>query len=193
MRFSFTEIAENLALSGNVSTPQSHKNSTSNIHLTKDISDIFLPIISSDGSSVDLHILIEGALGIGKTILTKEIAYQWAKSKLLNSKELVFLVFLRECYLTQLMSIKGLLEYFFEDDQMTTYLLKYLLDTDGEDTVIIFDGYDELSKESRKKCVKNDIICRKKLTKSCLVITSRPTASSGLHGLVDRCEANMPE
>ena len=183
VRFSFTQ---NLALSGNVNTSQRHKNSTLNINLTKDIADIFLPIISSDGSSVDLHILIEGAPGIGKTVLTKETAYQWANNELLKSKKLVFLVFLRECYPTQLSSIKGLLQYLFESDQMTTCLSEYLLHTDGENTVIIFDGYDELSEESRNKSVVNDIICRRKLAKSCLVITSRPTASSGLHGLVDR-------
>ena len=183
VRFSFTQ---NLALSGNVNTSQRYKNSTLNINLTKDIADIFLPIISSDGSTVDLHILIEGAPGIGKTVLTKETAYKWANNELLKSKKLVFLVFLRECYPTQLSSIKGLLEYFFESDQMTKCLSEYLLHTDGEDTVIIFDGYDELSEESRNKSVINDIINRRKLTKSCLVITSRPTASSGLHGVVDR-------
>ena len=35
--------------------------------------------MSSDESFIDLHILIEGAPGIGKTVFTKEIAYQWAK------------------------------------------------------------------------------------------------------------------
>ena len=154
--------------------------------MTKDISDIFLPIIASDGSVVDLCILIEGAPGIGKTVLTKEIAYQWAKNRLLNSKKLVLLIFLRECYLTQLRSVKGLMQNVFESSKMSACLSEYLLHTDGKDTVIIFDGYDELSEKGRSESVIDDIICRRKLTRSCLVITSRPTASSGLHGLVDR-------
>ena len=35
--------------------------------MTKNISDIFLPISAFDGSFIDLHVLIDGAPGIGKT------------------------------------------------------------------------------------------------------------------------------
>ena len=42
--------------------------------MTKNISDIFLPVTASDGSFIDLHILIEGAPGIGKT--ANGIGYQ---------------------------------------------------------------------------------------------------------------------
>ena len=143
VRFSFTQ---SLALLGKVNTLQQYEKSTLNAaNLTKDISDIFLPIIASDGSFTNLHILIEGAPGIGKTVLTKEIAYQWAKNELLKSKKLVLLVFLRECHLTQLRSIRGLLQNAFESSKISTCLSEYLLHTDGEDMVIIFDGYDELS------------------------------------------------
>ena len=181
VRFSLTQ---NLAFSGNVNISQCHSNLNAN--MTKNISDIFLPVVASDGSFVDLRILIEGAPGIGKTVLTKEIAYQWAKNELLKSKKLVLLLFLRECHQTQLGSINDLVQYVFESTQMSTCVSEYLLCTDGEDTVIMFDGYDELSEESRNESVINDIICRKKLTKSCLVITSRPTVSLCLHRLADR-------
>ena len=40
-------------------------------------------------------VLIEGAPGIGKTVLSKEIASQWAANKMLNSIKLLLLVFLR--------------------------------------------------------------------------------------------------
>ena len=69
---------------------------------------------------------------------------------------------------------------------MTACLTDYLLHTEGEDAVIIFDGFDELSEESRKECIIIDIINRRILNKCCLVITSRPTASLNLHGSVDR-------
>ena len=180
-RFSFTQ---KLAFSGDVNTSQPYSNLTAN--MTRNISDIFLPVMASDESPLDLHILIEGAPGIGKTVLTKEIAYQWAKTELLKSKKLVLLIFLRECHQTQLRSIESLVQHVFESKILTTCLSEYLLQTDGEDTVIMFDGYDELSEESRNESVIDDIICRKKLTKSCLVITSRPTVSSCLHRLVDR-------
>ena len=80
VRFSFTQ---GLAVAGKIIASQVHKYSHINANMTKNISDIFL---ISDGSSVDLHILIEGAPGIGKTVLAKEISYQWAKMELLTSK-----------------------------------------------------------------------------------------------------------
>ena len=179
-------VAQELAVAGKINTSQIYKHSDSNANMTKSISDIFLPIKCADRSLVDLHVLIEGAPGIGKTVLAKEIAYQWAKNELLASKKLLLLVFLRECHQTQLSTIEQLMQYIFISSKMTTSLTDYLLHTEGEDAVIIFDGYDELSEESRKKCIIIDIINRRILTKSCLVITSRPTASSNLHGSVDR-------
>ena len=65
-------------------------------------------------------------------------------------------------------------------------LTDYLLQTEGEDTVIIFDGFDELPEECRNESIIVEIIHRRILPKSSLVITSRPTASSSLHGSVDR-------
>ena len=154
--------------------------------MTKNISDIFLPVMASDVSFVDLHILIEGAPGIGKTVLAKEIAYRWAKNELLTSKKLLFLVFLRECFKKPVMTIEDLIQFVFKSSEMTSCLTKHLTKTDGKDTVIIFDGFDELSEENKKESMIVDIINRRILTKCCLVVTSRPTASSILHESVDR-------
>ena len=41
-------------------------------------------------------ILIEGAPGIGKTVLAKEIAYQWANGEILKQCKLLFLLYLRD-------------------------------------------------------------------------------------------------
>ena len=47
-------------------------------------------------------VLIEGAPGIGKTILSKEIAYKWAMGdeKILQDKKLVLLMFMRDPVVT---------------------------------------------------------------------------------------------
>ena len=179
-------VAQELALAGNINATQLCTLSNSNTNMTKNISDIFLPVMASDGSFVDLHILIEGAPGIGKTVLAKEIAYQWAKNELLTSKKLLFLVFLRECFQKTMMSVEDLVQFVFKSSEMTSCLTKHLTKTDGKDTVIIFDGFDELSEENRKESIIVDIINRRILTKCCLVVTSRPTASSILHESVDR-------
>ena len=183
VRFS---VAQELAVAGKIHVAQPYKLSDLNISMTKNISDIFLPVKTLDGSLMALRVLIEGAPGIGKTVLAKEIAYRWAKNKLLTSKKLLLLVFLRECSQTQLRSIKELVKHVFINDEMVPQLTNYLFKTDGEDAVIIFDGFDELSEENRKDSIIIDIINRRILTKVCLVITSRPTISSILHGTVDR-------
>ena len=180
VRFS---VAQELAVAGKINSSQLHKYSHMNTNMTKNISDIFL---TSDGSSADLHVLIEGAPGIGKTVLAKEITYQRAKKELLTSRKLLLLVFLRECHQKVLMSIESLIKHVFKISKMTKYLTEYLSTTEGKDAVIIFDGFDELSEENRKQSIIVDIINCRILTKCCLVVTSRPTASLILHGSVDR-------
>ena len=183
VRFS---VAQELAVAGKINSSEFHKHTKLNVGMTKNISDIFLPIVHSDGSSVDLRILIEGAPGIGKTVLAKEIAYQWAKNKLMASKKLLLLVFLRECYQMQLKSFENLVQYIFKNSKMVSCLTNHLLQTEGSNTVIIFDGFDELSEEIKKESIIIEIINRRVLTKCCWVVTSRPTASSCLHVSVDR-------
>ena len=68
---------------------------------------------------------------------------------------------------------------------MVSCLTGHLLHTMGSDTVIVFDGFDELSAENKKESVIIDIINHKILAKCCLVVTSRPTASSGLQASID--------
>ena len=143
-------VAQELAVAGNINATQLHGHSNLNTNMTKNISDIFLPVMAFDGSFVDLHILIEGAPGIGKTVLAKEIAYQWAKNELLTSKKLLLLVFLRECHQKTMMSIEDLIQFVFRNSEVTSCVTKYLTKTKGKDTVIIFDGFDELSEENRK-------------------------------------------
>ena len=179
-------VAQELAVAGNINATQLCSQSNLNTNMTKNVSDIFLPVMASDVSFVDLHILIEGAPGIGKTVLAKEIAYRWAKNELLTSKKLLFLVFLRECFQKPVMTIEGLIQFVFKSSEVTSCLTRHLTKTEGKDTVIIFDGFDELSEENKKKSIIVDIINRRILTKCCLVVTSRPTASSILHTSVDR-------
>ena len=179
-------VAQELAVAGNINAIQLSSHSNLNTNMTKNISDIFLPVMASDGSFVDLYILIEGAPGIGKTVLAKEIAYRWAENELLTSKKLLFLVFLRECFQKPVITIEGLIQFVFKSNEMTSCLTKHLTKTEGKDTVIMFDGFDELSEENKKESIIVDIINRRILTKCCLVVTSRPTASSILHKSVDR-------
>ena len=92
---------------------------------------------------------------------------------------------MRQCNFKSMVSVESFVQYVVKSSETATHLAKYLLQTEGKDLGIVFDGYDEVSEEDRKNSIIADIIYRRIFAKCCLVITSRPTASSSLHGTVD--------
>ena len=128
--------------------------------------------------------LVEGAPGIGKSVLLKEIAYRWAIKKLLQKYELVLLVPLRDPSLQQVKSVGNLLQLFYKGDDNATEIVcacsEYLSKNGGENLTLLLDGYDEYPSDLRKNSLIADIIKRQVLPFCGLVISSRPHASERL-------------
>ena len=99
-------------------------------------------------------VLIEGAPGIGKTVLLKEIAYRWGKKLLLQNFELVLLVCLRDPSLLQIKSVDDLLQLFCIGDKNATEVVtvcsKYLFANGGKSLTLLLDGYDEYPEHLRE-------------------------------------------
>ena len=171
-------VAQAMVVQGSISKSESRSNCTS--YHSKDISELF-----PAASKSPYFVLIEGAPGIGKTVLSKEIAYQWADKKLLKYKKLVFLLFLRDPNLKKISSLENLTQYLLNINKVGSDLSEYLFKTKGKDLTIIFDGYDEMSEEDRNNSLVAKIINRNTLPECDLVITSRPTASLHLHDMAD--------
>ena len=147
---------------------------------TKSITDIF--------KSSHKCILIEGAPGIGKTVLTKEIAYRWAKDEILSGMRL-FLLFIRDPDLHHVNSIKELVNYLNNDclsDSEAEVAVEELRKSSGSGIVFVIDGYDECPCDSELKVFVDKLAQKKCLPKCMVVITSRPTASLLLRQLVDQ-------
>ena len=146
---------------------------------SKDIKDIFPP--SEDGQDI----LIEGAPGIGKTVLSKEISIQWANGQLLINTLLIFLIFLKDPLVQKIMSLKDLVKYYYQFDESSDTIASscadYLLQSNGDGITFIFDGYDKYPENLQQTGFISDILQRKRLCKRSLVLTSRPYASAHLH------------
>ena len=142
-----------------------------NYRMTKKITEIF--------RSSEKFILIEGAPGIGKTILAKEIAYCWANGEMLVGMTL-FLLLMRDPDLHSVKSISDLVHY-LGDDYLSENEVKAVADKlknlKGSNVIFVIDGYDECPYDSNCKRLIDKLYKGELLTNSRVVITSRPTAS----------------
>ena len=146
--------------------------------VTKEVAEILAPLETSDDPQ---FILIEGAPGIGKSILLKHIAYRWGKQEILQKFQLVLPVCLRDPAVQQMSLIDDLLQSFFRRDRRAAETASacsdYLSENNGEDLALLFDGYDEYPEKLRKNSLIADILKRKVLPRCGLIVSSRPHAS----------------
>ena len=147
-------------------------------HKAANINELFAPF---EGTPYPYMILIEGAPGIGKTILSKEIAFQWANKTILKNKRLLFLLFMRDPQVKNVTNVQSLVRCFCQSENLTNKVTDWLMLTGGKYLTIILDGYDEMSEESKNHFIINEIIGQKILTNCGIIITSRPVASLHLH------------
>ena len=82
--------------------------------VTKELAEVLAPLETGNDPQ---FVLIEGAPGIGKSLLLKEIAYSWAEKKILQKFNLVLLVCLRDPTVQQMSLIDDLLQPFCKGDR----------------------------------------------------------------------------
>ena len=147
--------------------------------VTKELAEILAPLEQSKDPQ---FILIEGAPGIGKSILLKELAYRWGNKQLLKTFKLVLLISLRNPTVQQATLIKDLLQLFCNRGdtratQIATTCSDYLVQNGGKDLAFLFDGFDEYPDDLRNNSLIADILKRKVLPYCALVVSSRPHAT----------------
>ena len=146
------------------------------------LEEIFDPVFCEGGYEFPLKMLIDGAPGVGKTTLGRNVGQKWAEGELLQGYWLVLLLHLRETAISRAQTID---DFFYHDDKkLQDAAITFVKETSGRGVLIIFDGFDELSLEERSRqslCL--DVIKGKKLCQCAVIVTSRPCASRPLQGL----------
>ena len=149
--------------------------------VTKEVAEILAPLETGKDPQ---FILIEGAPGIGKTLLLREIASCWGKQQVLQKFKLVILLCLRDPTVQQALFVDHLLQLCCEGDRRATEIASacgdYLLENEGEDLVLLFDGYDEYPEQLRKDSLIAKILKRRVLPRCGLILSSRPHAAIDL-------------
>ena len=128
-------------------------------------------------------VLVEGGAGIGKTTLSVSLSEDWAFDKLFQKFELLLLLPLRHEKVATAGSLLELLKLFHSDEEICKSIDSYLKRKEGENVLVIADGWDELSESQRKE----DSFLYKFLFLDFplmpVVVTSRHFASAPLHNL----------
>ena len=145
--------------------------------VTKELTEILVSL--EEPTKDPQFILIEGAPGIGKSFLLKEIAYRWSNKQILRAFKLVLLVPLRDPAVQQASLVKDLLQLFCnrrdtKDAEIATACSEYLVQNGGKDLALLFDGFDEYPEALQKNGLIVDILKRKVLPYCALVVSSRP-------------------
>ena len=116
-----------------------------------------------DGS-VARCVLVEGCTGVGKTTFAYELCKQWARGEILQEWELVVIVKLRDQETREAKDLQDLIYHPYSD--VSQAVVEELIDTQGRGTLLILDGYDELSDSQRAfKSVIQQLMRRKLLYK----------------------------
>ena len=132
-------------------------------------------------------ILIDGAPGSGKSTLTVHICRQWSRGELFNEFIVVIIVQLRDPKVQSAQTIAELLPT--KDVAMAERAAREIIANEGSGVLWILDGFDELPSHLQNESVISTLIKPKlhqenPLSKTAVIITSRPSSSGDLCPLV---------
>ena len=144
-------------------------------NIIKNIASIFNHLDATEGTPSPRVILIDGAPGIGKTYLCKEIANQWSQGQILTGKRFLFLLRACEQRIQLLKEVKDLIKYCCHHESKETIgkIYQYIKETEGATLIVLLDGYNELLVELPGDCLVSQLLSRQRLGRCDILITSR--------------------
>ena len=130
-------------------------------------------------------VLIEGRPGSGKTTLVHQISQDWAQGKaILQGARHVFLVTLRHLnYSKRDISVSDIIDIFFDSEEIRKVVENEIKKSRGRGVCFILDGLDEYQNSNEESVIKQ-LINKKVLPSSMIIVASRPAATQSLR---DKC------
>ena len=130
-------------------------------------------------------IIVEGIPGVGKSTLAWELGRRWGKGEILQDFHLVIVLHLRDERVKSADSICKLFFFDKDDQDIQQSVGKWVSTTQGENVLMILDGYDELSSDMQigDSSIFAGIIKGRELPKLTVLVTSRPSANKNLYPL----------
>ena len=155
-------------LSGDIDTVVARADSRADLI---DITDI----IDND----HLYVIIDGPPGIGKTTLCRNLCNMWAEDNIKMKYQLFLYLRLCDKKVQLAKNLGDLCEYVYKSPKVEA-VVKWFIDNEGQNLLFIFDGWDIISDTAKQESFVGEVINRKVLANSSVIVTSRRYASSSL-------------
>ena len=123
-------------------------------------------------------VLMEGAPGIGKSMLAWELCRKWEEFSCMKQYSLVVLLRLREEKVQRISKVSQLFLSYKSKHRKS--LVEEVSESQGSGVLFILDGFDELPETLQKESFLLDLIRGNVLPASTVLVTSRPSATAEL-------------
>ena len=138
-------------------------------------------VLKHNDDNSPIKVAADGPPGVGKTTLCHKLCNMWAKNELKKcSFGLVFLISLRDEEASSAKNIYDLVSLFHGSKRMCEAVSDGIIESDGKDMLLIFDGWDEFKGRDQNRSFILDIIQGRQLHECNVLVTSRTYASAKL-------------
>ena len=145
-------------------------------------------LFKKEKEQVIRRVLIEGGAGIGKTTFCLSISEGWANKNLFKEFKVLLLLPLHEKRIAASSSLAELIETLQGTKNSSDSIANSIKKTNGEDVLLVADGWDELSAPESSGTFLHDLLFGSVLNLASIIVTSRPSHSDWLYknGCFDR-------
>ena len=132
------------------------------------------------------RVLIEGVPGSGKSTLVQRMCHDWSIGDFAQDFKVVVQVTLRNLPKDKKLSLEDLIYTSIASQKAVSEISDFISDHDGQHVLFIFDGFDEVSEQMRKRSIVRDVLAGRLAPLSSFIITTRPISAESLYSCVDR-------